>query len=654
MCFRYKSVSVSIFIFILGSIVLYGANDLEALEKRQDAMNEQLSALAQPTLNMAVGQIGFRSLYHRKKTEPLEWIQVDLEKPVTVDEIVLVPVVSRMFSLGVVADAFPVDFKVFVGSSPDGPRQLVAEFNGWTSEQMGIAPVIIDFAPQLVSWVRVEATRLSQKVSVNDYYFQLAEMMVFGGGINYALGATATSSSTAEESAAWSVSYLVDGVLPYIMDSASERQSAAFLSVWLRQDFKDDMIIDIDLEAPVRVTGLRMFSIDQNETFPHSHPGDFGFPRKFRVLASNRADFTESEVLFDVSFNKTSEISPIMEWRRPGKSCRYLRIVIDEPYSEFLKNRTLRRIALSEIEVLSDGRNIALNKPVKTNLDYNKRYSAVSALTDGMNSFGEILTIRRWMNELALRHTLAQELLIVEDGITQAHLDQEVMLRRMLTVVVTVAAVMVLLFLIVLIRRQAHEAHIRERIAANLHDELGANLHAIGMLGDVAIEALDSPDRLKIAVRKIRELTDRTGQSVRQCTNMMQAKGADMDFVQEVKSDSARLLSGIEAELEVEDAVTLNALPRRKRIDLSLFHKECLMNIIKHADATKVTESIRVEDGTVIMTVLDNGMGLGEKVPLALSRRARLVGGKLEILSPSDGGTKVVLKVTIPKIKILR
>ena len=32
---------------------------------------------------------------------------------------------------------------------------------------------------------------------------------------------------------------------------------------------------------------------------------------------------------------------------------------------------------------------------------------------------------------------------------------------------------------------RTEENRIRERISANLHDELGANLHAIGLLGDL-------------------------------------------------------------------------------------------------------------------------------------------------------------------------
>jgi signal transduction histidine kinase len=36
----------------------------------------------------------------------------------------------------------------------------------------------------------------------------------------------------------------------------------------------------------------------------------------------------------------------------------------------------------------------------------------------------------------------------------------------------------------------------RKRIAADLHDELGADLHAIGLLSDLALSARAAPERL--------------------------------------------------------------------------------------------------------------------------------------------------------------
>gem|GEM_PF-5855643 len=79
---------------------------------------------------------------------------------------------------------------------------------------------------------------------------------------------------------------------------------------------------------------------------------------------------------------------------------------------------------------------------------------------------------------------------------------------------------------------------IKERFAADLHDELGANLHTIGLFSDLSKELMHSPEKLSKLLDRIRNFTERSGTAARYCTNMLEAKGICEDLVEEMNRSS--------------------------------------------------------------------------------------------------------------------
>jgi len=68
----------------------------------------------------------------------------------------------------------------------------------------------------------------------------------------------------------------------------------------------------------------------------------------------------------------------------------------------------------------------------------------------------------------------------------------------------------------------------------------------------------------------------------------------------------------------------------RKRIDLFLFFNECLVNIIRHSDATDVESRLSAHSKNVTLTVRGNGKGLtnGSKISFPPSLKLRASGGR--------------------------
>ena len=331
----------------------------------------------------------------------------------------------------------------------------------------------------------------------------------------------------------------------------------------------------------------------------------------------------------------------------PEKSCRYVRLTGLEMRSSVVTEQEETRVGYAEIELFSGSENVALQKPVVTDLLISAPERSPAALTDGQLLYGDSLPIKDWLHQLARRQMLESARPMVVAEIDRRY----VRLKRWLTWLVWLATALAAGgFLLILNSRFAKHRAInqtREQIAADLHDELGANIHAIGIIGDLAEKATDSPERLKTLLRRSRAFTERTAAAARHCTNILDAKGLYGDLEQDMRISSRRIMADLDHEIEVRGRDVLERLSARKRIDLFLFYKESITNIIRHSEATKVTTRLIAHPKQIRLTITDNGLGLTEQdngeVPHSLRRRAKLIGAKATSERPANGGTRIRL-----------
>ena len=190
-------------------------------------------------------------------------------------------------------------------------------------------------------------------------------------------------------------------------------------------------------------------------------------------------------------------------------------------------------------------------------------------------------------------------------------------------------------------------------IVADLHDELGANLHAIGLLSDLSYRDRTIPEKLETLLPKLRSLAQRTGIAAHNCTDSLEATnlfGTYGDLTKEIRRTAAGLLSDLDYEIKFEGETTLQRLSARERIDICLFHKEALTNIIRHSGATRVCIDLLADKKMVHLVITDNGHGIPHMpnggVPKSLSRRSRLLGARVQVDTPETGqGTRITLKL---------
>ena len=108
-----------------------------------------------------------------------------------------------------------------------------------------------------------------------------------------------------------------------------------------------------------------------------------------------------------------------------------------------------------------------------------------------------------------------------------------------------------------------------------------------------------------------------------------------------------------ELPVELDLAHDGQALPEQVRIALFRIYQEALNNVVRHAQAEKVSVRFQLEDGQACLEVQDNGLGFnlpGHWIELARKQhlglvgsieRAQEAGGYLEINSASGKGTQI-------------
>jgi PAS domain S-box-containing protein len=203
--------------------------------------------------------------------------------------------------------------------------------------------------------------------------------------------------------------------------------------------------------------------------------------------------------------------------------------------------------------------------------------------------------------------------------------------------------------------RQVTEAE-RKRIARDLHDgvlqDFSYTTAAIGMM---VLQAEDAKlrEQLQAAVDAVR----RGAQGLREVVNDLRLEGeVDRPFPEIVGAlvrRSRTMARRLEISLEVGEEVPSAPLGETGT-QVSRVIQEALTNARRHSEATRVSVSLEMDRGELLVEISDDGRGFGSEsspgVGLSSMReRAALIGGELEIESEVEQGTRVRLRVPLPQ-----
>jgi signal transduction histidine kinase len=623
---------------------LLGTPSLTDLEQRMAEIDTELEQLAHYSPRSGSGSIGYRSPVSWPDADHTEWVQVELEKPTPIDQIIMVPAIWRDTERNYQEDGFPAKFRILAGTDPHSAGTEIAAFSEQDHLLPRIAPLIVP-CNTTASWVRVEASILSPRRFDGYFNLELAELMVFNGEENVALRRPVNISSPElypphTFALGHRKEYLVDGFMPYQMDSGQGDKTADFTG----QAKTPSPTINFDLGKVIPLSRIHFHTVILSDTAPQGIPTGYGLPEHLILEGARMADFSDAVHLMEYRKTSIYDVGPVIMHRFPETLCRYVRLSVPDAIPHHVGKEFFweSRIGFAEIELFSRGENVALGNPVTT--EFIQHLGPISRLTDGRNNYGRILSTREWIKQLARRHDLETERPLIDAELKRHYARQKTNLRRMIWLAACLAAGILVTILIDRIVRMRHIANIRDRFAADLHDELGANISTIGILRELARDT-ESREEQPELLDRLGVFTKRSEAAVRHCTNILEAQGLCDDLAQEMERSAHRLLGGIEHTLSVDGNHFLPDLKPRKRIDLFFFYKECLNNIVRHAAATKVSIRLIVDSKKLTLTVTDNGIGLPNGPPPSLKRRARFLGAQLSAEKTTDGDTRIILNL---------
>ena len=198
----------------------------------------------------------------------------------------------------------------------------------------------------------------------------------------------------------------------------------------------------------------------------------------------------------------------------------------------------------------------------------------------------------------------------------------------------------------------------RARIAQDLHDDIGASLTHIALLSELAQKNFEKPLQAKEHLDQIFNTAGTVIRSLDEIVWTVNPKNDMLDlFIAYLCTYTPDYLrtAGIRCRLDLPVDVPAMPLPSEVAHNLYLMVKETLHNVVKHADATEVWLRLRLEAGTITLTIEDNGRGFqtdDTPVPDAnglgnLNRRAGEIGGRCNQRSESGKGTTITFTVPL-------
>lgn len=637
---------------------------LRQIERELAEIEAALPPLPTIPLDDQGGSGGFASTHPQAEPPPggRYAVTVKWEQAAAVDTVVLVP--ARRYDVGGLQpqhgtpDSFTVELLDEAGAvvARVGEERAV-----WAHPVRAGHPFLFRVAPPVqAAGLRVSAGRLQPDPDgASGHIHAWAEAYVFAGERNLAAGAAVAASGGLAPPAPWrwGNAFLVDGQTPLGLPElpAGEHRDIGWLSEGMEAADRP-MWLELNLGAEKSFDAVRLFPAKRPTP---DLPSGFGFPRHLKVAVAERpaAGNEAPPVVAEVEMPNPGHNPVLIPFER--RQGQVLRIEATRLWKAFEKYPAF--FALSEVEVLDGERNVARGAGVRspngmgTVIAPGARLWSTVSLCDGFGPDGRLVPVKEWLTALdrrleleTRRHRLRAE---AREIVDRWH-------RTALTCFAVVggagALALVALPLGYRVRGRRELRKVRERIANDLHDEVGSNLGSIQMFADLAEGRAAPHDELK----RIQRIAAETVSAVRDIVWLLRPTGAHrIGTVEHLRETSSIMLEPVEWEFSANEEAWQCELPDEASRHLFLFFREALHNALRHSGARRVTVRVERRARHFVLRVCDDGCGIAPErmerpaTLRALRQRAEALRAELEVDTAPGGGTRLELRVPLDRAR---
>jgi signal transduction histidine kinase len=194
----------------------------------------------------------------------------------------------------------------------------------------------------------------------------------------------------------------------------------------------------------------------------------------------------------------------------------------------------------------------------------------------------------------------------------------------------------------------------RKHLARELHDEMGQCLTAIQADAELIRDNSCDNTRIQTSAEAILNVSSRVYDVVHSMMHRLRPSILDnLGLVEAIKEEMDTFKKRNQnIQCECKCTAGLNNLDERTSINLYRIMQECLTNISKHADATKVCIELSSTDETITLKVSDNGTGFDVDIPahglglIGMRERVSSLGG--ELLLQTKPGKGLSISISVP------
>jgi PAS domain S-box-containing protein len=208
------------------------------------------------------------------------------------------------------------------------------------------------------------------------------------------------------------------------------------------------------------------------------------------------------------------------------------------------------------------------------------------------------------------------------------------------------------------LRRQAAElaaSQERAHLARELHDSVTQALFSMGLtLRTLELLLQTDPESARSKLGELRELQKDALAEMRTLIFELRPSSLESDGLVQALRNNATAVQRRTGLAIVVDAEPIDRMPLQVEEALYRIGQEALHNVVKHANASKATIRIAVEEDKLVLSVTDDGVGFApDEVPrlhfglIGMRQRMDLVGGELRVDSRPGHGTTIQAVVPV-------
>ena len=626
---------------------------LEGLEKKISTLEQSLTDLPPLTHGQQGEQVGIHSRYMEKADSPLD-ITVELRRAYKIDFLALVPVSRAFQGANYFAYGFPRGFEVHIAGKRDFSDKKTVFTTGENDyEAPDHYPLIIPVDGEQARYIKISINRHWARVD-GEFLSALGELMVISGNRNIAVGSR-VEAHTFMSLPEWSNDFLVDGQTDLGLPISSVPSKVNGFLTKASGSANTNKWIELDLGEAYDLDEIRLltaYPLDAPSSYSH------GFPVRFKLLTSLYEDFSDHTVIADYSRTPYRRLGDNMaQFPAENVKARFIKLDVNELWHISGNNMSL---ALSEIQVLSKGKNVALNCKVSASdlfdhVNFRHIWNK-EGLVDGFSSQNKLIDLDVWLKGLDERR-------LIEDNIAQSKAQlltlKESAANKVIYVFIIVVLVLVYFVVANFYRRRRKMKmeleKVRVQIARDLHDDLGSRIGGIRLLSEVALADKSLNKEAAEDWQSVNECAAAAIEAMRDIVWLTDGEAVSSEeMIKHLHKVAEETLGSIKLNWQVNNKSILS-IPFSQRRHIVLSFRETLGNVVKHANAKEVSISIECISDKFSFKVEDDGCGFNlEKCTMGrglnnLKQRADQSGGEFAVNSETGKGTRVNFTMELEK-----